>query len=117
MKGFESVKVVYGDKEKSIPASSILEVLAQVEEHITYGMLYKLTSIETLPYSKVTLAYCVLLNGAGFDFNAREVSASIVDGTNANNAALAIMNIFAQLSSPTEKTTKKSKARKSTKKS
>ena len=61
MGGFEPLVVRYLGQEKTIPASDVMRVAAEVESYISYGSINILLSPQHFNFALVASAYFVLI--------------------------------------------------------
>lgn len=70
---FEKVEVEWKGQKRGIPPGSILRLIAQVEDVITYIELYGYVAESRVPLAKLAMAHGVILRAAGFNVSDEEV--------------------------------------------
>lgn len=96
---FEDVTLGWKGQEKTIPADKIMRLIAKIEDEIT---LQELSSESGVKLSKVSFAYAVALNYAGFSVTPDEVWATYFNGDSAAQSVVDAISSLQMLMLPPE---------------
>lgn len=94
--GFLPVEVEWAGKKYTIPARSIMPLLAQIESHVTLAEIQSSANRGTLPQAKIAQAYTIVLNYLGIEIESDQVYMAMFPGPGSveNQAIAAVQGIM-----------------------
>lgn len=83
MSVFDDVEITWEGKTRTIPAEGIMKTIARVEDIITMGEIFQYSERGAAPMGKLSMAFTVCLQVAGFEVDSDQVYKALFQGNDA----------------------------------
>lgn len=95
---FDDVKLIWRDREYTIPARNMMGAIARIEDHVTMPEMQRFGERGTAPMAKLASAFASVLRFAGAQVSDDEVYAAMFEGADAQmQVATSIQTLLAMM--------------------